>query len=125
MSEASSNTKNVLGKALKPCGNNPVTGFFRDGFCHTCCDDIGMHTVCAEVTDTFLRFSKAMGNDLSTPRPEYNFKGLQPGDRWCLCAERWLEAYHAGAAPPVVLAATNEATLKVISLQFLQAHACG
>jgi uncharacterized protein len=125
MSEVSSNTKNVLGKALKPCGNTPVTGFFRDGFCHTCRDDIGMHTVCAEVTDTFLRFSKAMGNDLSTPRPEYNFKGLQPGDRWCLCAERWLEAYHAGVAPPVVLSATNEATLKIILLQFLQAHACG
>jgi uncharacterized protein (DUF2237 family) len=117
--------KNVLGSALRPCGNAPVTGFFRDGFCHTCRDDIGMHTVCAEVTDSFLQFSKSMGNDLSTPRPEFDFKGLQAGDRWCLCANRWLEAYHAGVAPPVVLTATNEATLKLIPLTYLQAHACG
>jgi uncharacterized protein (DUF2237 family) len=121
----SSSVKNVLGKPLRPCGTAPVTGFFRDGFCHTCRDDTGVHTVCAELTDTFLKFSKAMGNDLSTPRPEYDFDGLKAGDRWCLCANRWLEAYHAGVAPPVVLAATHEATLKIVPLAYLQAHACG
>lgn len=115
--------KNVLGGALIPCSVSPVTGFFRDGCCHTGPEDMGSHTVCAVMTDDFLHFSKAAGNDLMTARPEYNFPGLKPGDSWCLCAARWEQARRAGAAPKVLLAATNEACLSVVSLADLRAHA--
>jgi uncharacterized protein (DUF2237 family) len=101
----------------------PLTGFFRDGCCNTDGNDLGLHTVCAEMTAEFLAFSKASGNDLSTPRPEYGFAGLKPGDRWCLCAPRWEEARLAGAAPKVVLAATHEATLQVTEIARLREHA--
>jgi uncharacterized protein (DUF2237 family) len=115
--------RNVLGGALLSCSYDPLTGFTRDGCCRTGPDDLGSHTVCARVTDAFLEFSKGRGNDLSTPRPEYRFNGLKAGDRWCLCAARWLEAYHAGLAPPVVLEATNEAALAIVPMQALLAHA--
>ena len=115
--------KNVLGSELKPCGNEPMTGFFRDGCCNTSGDDHGVHTVCAEVTDEFLHFSKEAGNDLSTPRPEFAFPGLRPGDRWCLCAARWAEAAEAGKAPRVVLEATHERTLDLVPLAELQRFA--
>ena len=105
--------KNVLGEPLEPCSFAPMTGFYRDGCCHTGPEDLGVHTVCAEVTADFLAFSKARGNDLSTPRPEFGFAGLQPGDRWCLCAARWQEAFLAGKAPRVVLLATHERTLEI------------
>lgn len=114
--------KNVLGGPLRDCGTQPLTGYFRDGACRTCPEDLGSHTVCAEVTKEFLAFSKSMGNDLSTPNPEYGFPGLQPGDRWCLCALRWQEAYEAGVAPPVILSATHERALEVLSLESLQNH---
>ena len=112
--------KNVLGTALKPCGTEPMTGFFRDGCCNTSGDDHGVHTVCAEVTEEFLHFSKEAGNDLSTPRPEFAFPGLRPGDRWCLCAARWAEAAEAGKAPRVVLEATHERTLDLVTLAELR-----
>ncbi|MEM9225869.1 MAG: DUF2237 domain-containing protein [Pseudomonadota bacterium] len=115
--------KNVLGTELQTCGTDPMTGFFRDGCCNTGPMDHGVHTVCARVTADFLAFSKARGNDLSTPRPAFQFPGLQPGDKWCLCAARWAEAYEAGMAPKVVLEATHEATLGVVSLAALKAHA--
>lgn len=114
---------NVLGEPLQPCGIDPMTGFYRDGCCHTGPEDFGAHVVCAEMTDAFLSFTKARGNDLSTPRPALNFPGLQSGDRWCLCAARWLEALEAGVAPPVVLASTHEAALRVAALDDLLAHA--
>jgi hypothetical protein len=114
---------NVLGGPLRPCSTAPMTGFFRDGTCRTCEQDMGSHTVCAEVTDVFLAFSKARGNDLSTPRPEWNFPGLKPGDRWCVCAARWLEAERAGVAPPVVLEATHERALDVVPEEVLNRHA--
>lgn len=101
----------------------PVTGFFRDGYCRTCAEDAGSHTVCVEVTKAFLEYSREAGNDLSTPRPEYQFPGLKPGDRWCVCAARWLEAYAMGAAPPVVLGATHEGALEIVPLEALQRHA--
>jgi uncharacterized protein (DUF2237 family) len=116
---------NVLGGPLRSCCCTPVTGFFRDGYCRTCEEDVGNHTVCAEMTDEFLEFSKLVGNDLSTPRPEYHFPGLRPGDRWCLCAARWLEAYLAGCAPPVALSATHQKALEVIPLEVLRQFACG
>jgi uncharacterized protein (DUF2237 family) len=100
-----------------------MTGFFRDGYCRSCDEDVGSHTVCVEATAAFLAHSRATGNDLSTPRPEYNFPGLKPGDRWCVCALRWLEAYAVGAAPPVVLAATSERALEIVPLEALQRHA--
>jgi uncharacterized protein (DUF2237 family) len=100
-----------------------MTGFFRNGRCDTCAEDEGCHTVCVEVTEQFLAFSRAAGNDLSTPRPEFDFGGLQPGDRWCLCAARWLEAYAAGFAAPVALPATHERTLEIVPLDLLQQHA--
>jgi uncharacterized protein (DUF2237 family) len=103
---------------------NPVTGFFRDGFCHTSGEDHGVHTVCAVMTAEFLAFSKRAGNDLSTPRPDLGFPGLKPGDKWCLCASRWEEAFMAGAAPRVILAATHERTLDIVSLEELKAFAC-
>jgi len=117
--------KNVLGGSLRPCCSDPVTGFYRNGFCQTSAEDLGSHTVCVEVTEEFLSFSKAAGNDLSTPMPQYGFPGLRPGDRWCICAPRWQEALLAGFAPPVVLAATNERCLDYVALEDLQRHACG
>jgi uncharacterized protein (DUF2237 family) len=116
-------TLNVLGEPLKPCSFDPVTGFFRDGCCNTGPDDRGRHTVCARMTAEFLAFSRARGNDLSTPRPELGFPGLRPGDRWCLCAARWVEALEAGAAPKVVLASTHLSVLRLVPLEVLQAHA--
>lgn len=115
--------KNVLGSELRPCSEDPVTGFYRNGCCETGAEDIGMHTVCAVMTTEFLAFSKAAGNDLSTPMPQYGFPGLQPGDRWCLCAPRWKEALDAGAAPQVVLDATHEETLAIVTLGVLKDHA--
>ncbi len=115
--------RNVFGGPLGSCSERPLTGFFRDGCCNTSDQDHGRHTVCVVLTAEFLAFSKARGNDLSTPCPEFDFPGLQPGDRWCLCAARWHEAWQAGAAPRVVLDATNEATLEVVSLDTLKAHA--
>ncbi len=115
--------RNVLGGALALCSDAPVTGFFRTGCCHTAPQDAGAHTVCAIMTDDFLAFSKARGNDLSTPRPEFGFPGLKAGDRWCLCAARWKEAHDAGKAPKLVLAATHERTLSYVSLDALKAHA--
>ena len=116
-------SKNVLGEKLEGCSNRPVTGFYRDGCCNTGKEDIGLHTVCTEVTKDFLAFSKARGNDLSTPRPEIGFDGLEPGDCWCLWAARWKEAYDAGAAPTVVLASTHEATLEHATLNELKEYA--
>lgn len=101
----------------------PITGFYRDGVCHTGPGDFGAHVVCAQVTASFLRYTQAQGNDLSTPAPMYNFPGLQPGDRWCLCASRWKEAYDDGVAPPVLLEATHEAALQYVSLEQLKEHA--
>ena len=115
--------KNVLGGALIPCSVAPMTGFFRDGCCHTSPEDIGSHTVCAVMTNDFLSFSKAAGNDLTTPRAKYGFPGLKPGDSWCLCAARWEQARQAGAAPNVILSATNAACLSVVALKDLRAHA--
>ncbi len=115
--------KNVLGGPLVPCSIEPLTGWYRDGCCNTDAADAGLHTVCAVMTEEFLAFSQSIGNDLSTPRPEYGFPGLSPGDRWCLCAGRWEEARVAGFAPEVVLEATHEKTLEVTMLGHLQAHA--
>ena len=117
--------RNVLGGELAECSADPVTGFYRTGCCHTGPQDAGSHTVCVEVTEAFLEFSKSAGNDLSTPRPEFDFAGLEPGNRWCLCAARWEEARAAGMAPRVVLEATNIAALRVCALEDLKAHACG
>jgi hypothetical protein len=114
---------NVLGGELEPCGVEPLTGFYRDGCCNTGADDAGVHVVCAVMTEAFLAFSISSGNDLSTPHPEFGFPGLKPGDRWCLCASRWQEAFEAGAAPPVHLAATHAAAIEWCSLQALTAHA--
>ena len=108
--------RNVLGGPLGRCSDTPITGFFRDGCCNTSDQDLGRHTVCCVMTDAFLAFSRERGNDLSTPRPEYEFPGLKAGDRWCLCAARWREAFLAGQAPHVVLNATNEATLEIVPL---------
>lgn len=115
--------RNVLGGVLLPCSVAPLTGFFRDGCCNTGPGDVGLHVVCVEVTAGFLAFSQATGNDLSTPRPEYGFAGLRPGDRWCLCAARWEEARRAGFAPPVLPEATHEAALRVCRREDLLAHA--
>ena len=115
--------KNVLGTELKPCSTDPVTGFFRNGCCETGPHDVGMHTVCAVMTESFLAFSKSVGNDLSTPRPELDFPGLKPGDRWCLCAPRWQEALEAGQAPRVVLQATHAGALKYCELADLKKYA--
>jgi hypothetical protein len=113
------NNLNVFGEPLKTCSENPLTGFFRDGCCRTDENDFGSHTICAVVTKEFLEFSYQMGNDLITPRPLYRFAGLRPGDRWCLCASRWLEAYFAGKAPMVDLEATNEKALEIIPMEIL------
>ena len=115
--------KNVLGTSLQVCSLDPITGFTRNGCCETGAEDSGSHTVCAQVTEEFLAFSISRGNDLSTPRPEYGFEGLQAGDRWCLCASRWLEASEAGFAPPVILEACNEKSLQIVSLADLEYHA--
>jgi hypothetical protein len=115
--------RNVLGGELQTCSLRPLTGFFRDGCCRTDEEDEGSHTVCARVTAEFLEFSRARGNDLSTPVPEYGFPGLKPGDRWCLCAARWLEAAEAGVAPGVVLTATHERALRIAPLDLLRRHA--
>ena len=115
--------KNVLGGDLEPCSMDPVTGFFRDGCCHTGADDIGLHLVCAEMTQEFLDFSRQRGNDLSTPMPQYGFPGLKPGDRWCLCVERWKEALEAGMAPRVILEATHISALEFVSIEELRAYA--
>ncbi|MBW4581305.1 MAG: DUF2237 domain-containing protein [Tildeniella nuda ZEHNDER 1965/U140] len=116
-------TKNVLGEKLELCCNVPVTGFFRNGVCETGPQDLGTHVVCAQVTEEFLTFTKARGNNLSTPVPSSNFPGLKPGNKWCLCVSRWKEALDAGVAPPIDLSATHEATLKVVPLEVLQEHA--
>ena len=115
--------RNVLGGPLQPCGVDPVTGFYLDGHCSSGPDDLGSHTVCAVVSDDFLAMQRDLGNDLSTPRPEYGFPGLRPGDRWCVVAVRWLQAYQAGAAAGVVLAATNERALDIVPIEALRQHA--
>lgn len=114
---------NVLGESLMSCSTSPMTGFFRNGCCDTGPMDQGLHTVCVRVTAEFLAFSRYLGNDLSTPRPEYSFAGLKPGDQWCLCASRFLQAHEEGVAPPVILAATHQRSLSVISLDLLQSYA--
>ncbi len=113
---------NVRGGPLEPCGADPVTGFFRNGACDTCADDRGSHTVCATMTAEFLAYSKYVGNDLSTARPEFDFAGLRPGDRWCVCAGRFHQAAEEGAAPRVHLAATHQGALDVVPLDVLEAH---
>ncbi|WP_230976284.1 DUF2237 family protein [Pseudothauera nasutitermitis] len=117
------NQKNVLGGPLLACSYAPLTGFFRTGCCETGSEDHGRHVVCTKVTEDFLAYSRRRGNDLSTPRPDLRFAGLRPGDRWCLCAHHWLEACEAGAAPPVILAATHRAALEVVALDVLRAYA--
>ena len=114
---------NVLGGVLEPCSNDPLTGFFRDGSCTTGPEDLGRHTICAVVTPAFLAHQRTVGNDLSTPMPAHGFPGLQPGDRWCVVAARWRQAYDAGVAAPVVLASTHEHALEIVPLEILQAHA--
>ena len=115
--------ENVLGGPLAPCSDDPLTGFFRDGACNTCAEDQGSHTVCAIMTAEFLAFSKYVGNDLSTPRPEFRFPGLMPGDQWCLCAGRFLQAADEGAAPKVRLRSTHARALEIVPLAVLEAHA--
>ena len=114
---------NVLGQPLQSCSRDPMTGFFRNGSCDTCAEDRGSHTVCAVMTAEFLAYSKYVGNDLSTPRPEYGFAGLTPGDHWCLCASRFLQAHDEGCAPRVNLAATHERALDIVPLEVLERHA--
>lgn len=118
-----SERRNVLGGELETCSTDPLTGFYRDGCCTYGPEDRGVHSVCVRATEDFLAFSRARGNDLSTPRPEFEFPGVKPGDRWCLCAARWQEALEAGQAPPVILEATDEITLEIVKLEDLQAHA--
>ncbi len=114
--------RNVLGEALQPCGTDPMTGFHRDGHCSCGPQDVGLHAVCAVMTEEFLAHQRSVGNDLSTPRPEWQFPGLHPGDRWCVVAARWLQSYAEGAPAPVVLASTNERALELIPLELLQEH---
>jgi uncharacterized protein (DUF2237 family) len=123
MAASRDNALNVLGGPLAPCSEEPRTGYYRNGCCDTGHDDVGMHTVCAVMTDAFLAYSRLAGNDLSTPRPDLGFPGLVAGDRWCLCVGRWREAFAAGMAPPVVLAATHEEALAVVPLEDLERHA--
>ena len=122
-SHGGSSARNVLGGTLASCYNDPATGFYRDGYCHTGPHDIGSHLVCARMTAAFLAFSVERGNDLVTPHPEFMFPGLKPGDRWCVCVARWKEAADAGVAPPVWLAATHERALDVVTLEELAQHA--
>jgi uncharacterized protein (DUF2237 family) len=117
------NERNVLGTELEVCCLDPITGFRRDGFCSTGPEDTGSHTVCAQVTEAFLEFSQSVGNDLSTPRPEYGFPGLKPGDKWCLCASRWLQAHQAGCAPAIYTRATHERALQIVDLTTLKEYA--
>lgn len=112
--------KNVYGEDIQICGYEPITGYFRDGSCNTDELDMGSHTVCVQVTEEFLAYSKSKGNDLTTPVPEFGFPGLLPGDRWCVCAQRWLEAYEDGVGPKVILLATNQSVLDIISLDILK-----
>jgi uncharacterized protein (DUF2237 family) len=121
--EPSGGERNVLGGPLEPCGTDPMTGFTRDGSCRSGPDDLGSHTVCAVVSAEFLEMQRQLGNDLSTPRPEYDFPGLRPGDRWCVVAVRWLQAFQAGAPTGVVLAATNAKALEVVPLEALRSQA--
>jgi uncharacterized protein (DUF2237 family) len=114
---------NALGGPLEPCGTDPMTGFYRDGTCSCGDEDLGLHAVCAVVTEEFLQHQRAVGNDLTTPMLQYGFPGLKPGDRWCVVAARWLQAYHDGVAAPVVLASTNERALEVIPVSVLKEHA--
>jgi len=114
--------KNILGNDLEQCCTSPMTGFYRDGYCRTSDEDTGTHVMAAIITEEFLQFTKSRGNDLQTPRPLYDFPGLKAGDRWCLCALRWKEAYEAGLAPPVVLEATHEKALNYIPIEVLKAH---
>lgn len=116
-------SRNVFGETLETCGERPMTGFFRDGCCNTSAEDAGSHTVCVQVTKEFLEFSRFRGNDLSTPRPELGFPGLKPGDRWCLCAERWREAHAAGMAPRVFLRSTHERALEIVPLKTMREFA--
>jgi hypothetical protein len=116
-------SRNVFGGPLRPCSDAPRTGFYRNGYCDTCTEDVGCHTVCVEVTEVFLEQSRRAGNDLSTPRPDFDFPGLKPGDRWCVCAARWLELLERDISAPVVLAATHERTLEIVPLELLQQHA--
>jgi uncharacterized protein (DUF2237 family) len=118
-----SENRNVLGTELEECGSDPITGFYRDGCCTSGPQDVGSHTVCAVLTSEFLQHQRQLGNDLVTPRPEYDFAGLGPGDRWCVVAMRWLQSYRAGVAAPVVLAATNALALEIIPLELLREHA--
>ena len=115
--------RNVLGGPLATCSNAPLTGFYRDGCCNTGPEDMGLHVVCTRVTQAFLEFARSQGNDLITPAPQYNFPGLKPGDRWCVCAATWRQSFEAGVASPVILAATHEETLAVIPLEALKQHA--
>ena len=115
--------KNVFGEEIETCCESPITGFFRDGFCHTDDTDEGIHTVCVSMTEDFLEFSKSKGNDLSTPRPEFNFPGLKEGDGWCLCAERWVEAYEVSMAPKLYIKRTNLRTLDIVPLEILKKFA--
>jgi uncharacterized protein (DUF2237 family) len=114
--------RNVLGGELEPCGTEPLTGFYRDGYCTTGPEDLGSHTICAVVSAEFLEHQRGIGNDLSTPRPEFGFAGLTPGDRWCVTALNWARAYQDGVAAPVVLASTNEAVLRVVPIEALREH---
>jgi hypothetical protein len=123
MEDDMSDDKNVLGGLLACCCENPTTGFYRDGHCRTGPRDHGRHVICAMMTEDFLEYSKAQGNDLMTPMPQHNFPGLEPGDRWCLCAARWKEAFEAGKAPPVFLEATEESALEVVDLADLERFA--
>ena len=114
---------NVFGERLDTCSTNPMTGYYRSGCCETGDQDLGTHTVCAVMTKEFLKFTRSMGNDLSTPRPEFQFPGLNPGDRWCLCVLRWMEAYQAGCAPPIIPESTHEKTLEYVSMYNLLKYA--
>lgn len=120
----SADARNVLGEPLQPCSTDPLTGFYRDGCCNTGPEDRGSHTVCVDLSDEFLDYTRSVGNDLSTPQPAFGFPGLQQGDRWCLCASRWLQAFSAGHAPRVYVQSTHEAALKIIPLQTLTSMAC-
>ncbi len=123
MDETTYELQNVLGEKLEICSTEPLTGFYRDGYCRTGADDLGVHVVAAQMTEEFLAFSKSRGNDLSTPRPEFLFPGLLPGDCWCLCADRWQEALDAGVAPPVKLEATHVSALEFVTMADLQRYA--
>jgi len=114
---------NVLGEPLVECGANPVTGYYRDGYCNTCKDDVGSHTVCIEVSQKFLEYSRFKGNDLSTPIPEYGFAGLKPGDSWCLCAARWLEAHEDNMAPRIHLMRTHKKSLEIVPMEIMKKFA--